>query len=199
MKIDFGADGLVTGKGTSTDVVECKRTHVFECCESVSMQSMWKLLFYLAALGLAIGCRTIPTEDKPSEEFLTAFGNYGFSFSTLQALDKGQTNKAYHLTLIQLRENMLQLRALSRRVRLTESERHMKSSHATIVLNHIEQYKERAAREPRTTVLALEIIELLSQSLTSQQSSQRVESLKAFFNSRFVEERKALKKFLDDE
>lgn len=128
-----------------------------------------------------------------------AFGNYGFTFATLQALDRGQTNKAYHLTLMQLRENMLQLRALPRRVQLTDSERQMQSSHATIVLKHIEQHKERAAREPRTTVLALQIVDLLSQSLTSKQSSQRLEALGEFFNSKFVEERKALKKFLDDE
>jgi hypothetical protein len=146
----------------------------------------------LLVLLTLTACRTSSRETYP-DEFALEFGNLGTAFGTIRFLDAGKTNDAYHWNLIALKHSITRIEELSHR----GDRQQMLRSLSKAILSHMEKFKERFAQTARNDHLALKITVVLSKILDEEKDRQRLEVLRAFFASKFIEERKALKEIIE--
>jgi hypothetical protein len=157
-----------------------------------AMRTVFSTLSALAILTLS-ACRTSSSRETYQGEFTREFGSMGLAFGTIKALNAGDTNKAYHWNLIFLNESITRAEELARRA--PDERQQMLMSMSKTILSHLETSKERTAQTWRSDYLALEITKVLGRTLKEEDDLRRVEALRRFFASKFIEERKAMEDF----
>jgi hypothetical protein len=135
---------------------------------------------------LSTGCRTAVSKGYELEPYAVAFTHMGIEVGTLKALDAGDTNKAYRVTLIQLKDSTVWMHSHYRRGAFPERDRSLVQSTCQVVLDYLERQKERLGQEPETDHCGLEIADVLSATLSQPQEQARVKVLRDYFSSRFV-------------
>jgi hypothetical protein len=151
------------------------------------MRTLIILVPVLMVLGT--GCQTSPSKAQTLEPHDLALTHAGIELGILKVLDAGDTNRAYRMTLIQLKDSMGRMRRYYERGAFPEDERPVVQSISQVVLNYIEKQKERLGREAGSDHCGLEIAKVLSVTLTGLPDQARIAALREYFSSRFVKER----------
>jgi len=151
------------------------------------MQTLLVKLASLVFLFACAGCRT--AHHASCDDFVLGVGQTAFAVRTLKELDAGNTNYAYKLTVLQLKESMLRVQWHLEQKHVAPQDSIVLKGTSRSVLKYLEEQKERFGADPASDHSALQITEVLAQALTDPEDLKRVKVLHDYFAGRFIEER----------